>query len=83
MMYEIANIINSRPIRIISGEDTEYPNPITPSNLIQRQINNRGTALTIWDKTINNKKISICTKVNWWMVEEMVCDSITISCTML
>ena len=34
MMYEIANIINSRPIGIISGEDPEFPNPITPNDLI-------------------------------------------------
>ena len=34
MMYEIANIVNSRPIGIVTGEDIEYPNPITPNDLI-------------------------------------------------
>ena len=34
MFYEIANIINSRPIGVISGADPDCPNPITPNDLI-------------------------------------------------
>ena len=33
-MFEIANIINSRPIGIISGSDPEVPNPLTPNDLL-------------------------------------------------
>ena len=33
-MFEIANIINSRPIGIISGSDPDDPKPITPNDLI-------------------------------------------------
>ena len=34
VMYEVANIINSRPIGIISGSDPEQPSSITPNDLI-------------------------------------------------
>ena len=34
VFYEVANIINSRPIGIISGSDPEQPSPITPNHLI-------------------------------------------------
>ena len=34
IFFEIANIINSRPIGIISGSDPDHPNPITPNDLI-------------------------------------------------
>ena len=33
-MFEIANIINSRPIGIVSGSDPQEPNPITPNDLL-------------------------------------------------
>ena len=33
-MYEIANIINSRPIGIVTGSDPEQPQPITPNDLL-------------------------------------------------
>ena len=32
--FEIANIINSRPIGIVSGSDPEFPSPITPNDII-------------------------------------------------
>ena len=34
IMYEIANIINSRTLGIITGSDSEQPCPITPNDLI-------------------------------------------------
>ena len=34
IFYEVANIINSRPIGIISDSDPEQPSPITPNHLI-------------------------------------------------
>ena len=34
VMYEVANIINSRPIGIVTGSDPEQPCPITPNDLI-------------------------------------------------
>ena len=34
VLFEIANIINSRPIGIITGSDPEAPDPITPNDLI-------------------------------------------------
>ena len=34
IMYEVANIINSRPIGILTGSDPEHPCPITPNDLI-------------------------------------------------
>ena len=34
VFYEVANIINSRPIGIISGSDPEQPSPVTPNHLI-------------------------------------------------
>ena len=34
VLFEIANIINSRPIGIMTGSDTEQPSPITPNDLI-------------------------------------------------
>ena len=34
VLFEIANIINSRPIGIISGSDPACPSPITPNHLI-------------------------------------------------
>ena len=34
LLFEVANIINSRPIGVISGADPEFPNPITPNDLI-------------------------------------------------
>ena len=33
-LFEIANIINSRPIGIVSGSDPEQPTPITPNDLL-------------------------------------------------
>ena len=33
-LFEIANIINSRPLGIITGSDPEIPRPITPNDLI-------------------------------------------------
>ena len=33
-MFEVANIINSRPIGIISGSDPAQPSSITPNDLI-------------------------------------------------
>ena len=32
--YEIANIINSRPVGIVPGSDSDDPTPITPNDLI-------------------------------------------------
>ena len=32
--FEIANIINSRPIGVVTGSDPDQPSPITPSDLI-------------------------------------------------
>ena len=34
VFFEIANIINSRPIGIVSGSDPRHPEPITPNDLI-------------------------------------------------
>ena len=34
VLFEVANIINSRPIGIISGSDPSCPSPITPNDLI-------------------------------------------------
>ena len=34
VMFEVADIINSRPISIISGSDPNNPSPITPNHLI-------------------------------------------------
>ena len=34
VLFEICNIINSRPIGIITGSDPECPSPITPNDLI-------------------------------------------------
>ena len=34
VLFEVANIINSRPIGIVSGSDPEQPCPITPNDLI-------------------------------------------------
>ena len=34
VLFEIVNIINSRPIGIVSGSDPEQPCPITPNDLI-------------------------------------------------
>ena len=34
VMFEVANIINSRPIGIVTGSDPEHPCPITPNDLI-------------------------------------------------
>ena len=33
-LFEIANIINSPPLRVISGSNPECPSPITPNDLI-------------------------------------------------
>ena len=34
VLFEVANIVNSRPIGITSGSDPEQPNSITPNHLI-------------------------------------------------
>ena len=34
ILFEIANIMNSRPLGVISGSDPECPSPITPNDLI-------------------------------------------------
>ena len=34
VMFQVADIINSRPIAIVSGTDPEHPTPITPNHLI-------------------------------------------------
>ena len=34
VLFEIANIMNSRPLGVISGSDPECPSPITPNDLI-------------------------------------------------
>ena len=34
VLYEIANIINSRPIGVVTGSDPEQPRAITPNDLI-------------------------------------------------
>ena len=33
-MFEVANILNSRPIGIISGSDPDQPNALTPNDLL-------------------------------------------------
>ena len=33
-LYEIANIINSRPIGVVTGSDPEQPQPLTPNDLL-------------------------------------------------
>ena len=70
IMYEVANIINSRPIGILTGSDPEHPCPITPNDLIL----GRATADVPQGPFTENQKRSIAKRFqfnqqlisDWW-----------------
>ena len=66
--YEIANIINSRPIGILTGSDPDDPKPITPNDiLLGRSTNQVPQGPFDTKQTITKRFLFIQSIVdNWW-----------------
>ena len=68
VFFEVANIVNSRPIGIISGSDPSCPDPITPNHLILGR-STPDVATGPFDDTLNvNKRYEFLQQLvnSWW-----------------
>lgn len=70
MLYEVANIINTRPIGVISGSDPEFPNPITPNDLILGRSTNQVPQGPFEETTSITRRFVFVQKLidEWWKV---------------
>ena len=67
IFFEVASIINSRPIGVISGSDPTYPDPITPNHLLLGRSNGE-VAIAPFDTRNVNKRFQFLQKLvhSWW-----------------
>ena len=68
MMYEIGNIINSRPIGVVTGDDPDYLNHLTPNDLILGRSRNEVPHGPFESKPSLTKRFQYIQSLidNWW-----------------
>ena len=68
VFYEVANIVNSRPIGIVSGSDPVQPSPITPNHLLLGRATSEAVEVPLENTSSTNKRLRFLhTLVNdWW-----------------
>ena len=68
VFYEVANLINSRPIGIITGSDPNEPAPITPNHLLLGRATSEVAPGPFGDKGDINKRYKFIRTIvdDWW-----------------
>ena len=68
VLYEVANLINSRPIGVVTGSDPMQPSAITPNHLLLGRATSEVVKGPFDDKRNPNKRMKFLESLveDWW-----------------